>query len=79
MAKAELTYRIDEETLDHLIAMLKDAIKKGATDEEIREQSREILDSQYRAKTDQSIKEMKQGRIKRFKSSDDMMKSLRSD
>lgn len=79
MAKAEPNYRIDEETLDHLIAMLKGAIKKGATDEEIKEQYREILDSQYRAKTDQSIKEMKQGRIKRFKSSDDMIKALRSD
>lgn len=79
MAKAELNYRIDEETLDHLIAMLKGAIKEGATDEEIEEQSREILDSQYCAKTDQSIKEMEQGRIKRFKSADDMTKALRSD
>lgn len=79
MAKVEQKYLIDKEGLEHLIAMLKDALKSGATDEEIWEQSLEILNSQYRTRTNQAFKEMRKGRTTRFKTAEDMIRDLESD
>lgn len=78
MARAQQKYVIDKEALDHLLAMLRDAIAQGASDEEIREQTREILDSQYRGKTDQALRERAEGRVKRFRNSEEMISDLRS-
>ncbi|MBI4258515.1 MAG: hypothetical protein HY619_06135, partial [Thaumarchaeota archaeon] len=52
MARAEQKYLVDKETVEHLIAMLRDGLARGSSDKEIREQTWEILDPQYRAKTD---------------------------
>jgi hypothetical protein len=57
MAKAEQKYVIDGEALNHLLAMIRD----GASDSEISEQTFEILDSDYRAGVDRSLKEAKEG------------------
>jgi len=76
MARAEQKYLVDKETVEHLIAMLKDGLAKGSSDKEIREQTWEILDPQYRAKTDQAIKEMNEGKAKRFKNSEQMIRDL---
>ena len=76
MARVEQKYLVDKETLEHLIAMLRDGIARGATDKEIREQTSEILDSQYRAKVDQALKEAKEGKVKRFKNAEQMIKDL---
>ena len=78
MARAEQKYLVDKETLEHLLAMLRDGISRGASDEEISEQVEEILDSQYRAATDRSLKERAEGRVKRFKNANDMIRDLRS-
>jgi hypothetical protein len=76
MTRAEQRYLVDKETLEHLVAMLRDGVARGSSDKEIREQTWEILDSQYRAKTDQALKEMKEGRAKRFKNAEHMIKDL---
>lgn len=76
MARAEQKYLVDKETVEHLIAMLRDGLARGSSDKEIREQTWEILDPQYRAKTDQAIKEMNEGRVKRFKNAEQMIKDL---
>jgi hypothetical protein len=76
MARTEQKYVVDRETVEHLIAMLRDGVAKGSSDKAIREQTWEILDSQYRAKTDQALKEMNEGRAKRFKNAEQMIKDL---
>jgi len=76
MARVEHKYLVDKETLEHLIAMLRDGIARGATDKEIREQTSEILDSQYRAKVDQALKEAREGKVKRFKNAEQMIEDL---
>ena len=76
MARAAQKYLVDKEALEHLIAMIRDGIKSGSSDREIREQSMEILDGEFRAETDQSLKEMKEGKVKRFRSADEMIRDL---
>ena len=76
MARTEQKYFVDKETVEHLVAMLRDGMEKGASDEEIREQTWEILDSSYRERTDQAFKEMREGRIKRFKNTKQMIRDL---
>ena len=69
---------MDRETVEHLLAMLKHGVKEGATDTELKEQTWEILDSDYRNRTDQSLREMKEGKAKRFKNADEMIRDLES-
>ncbi len=76
MARAEQKYLVDRETVEHLVAMLKDGLAKGSSEKEIREQTWEILDAQYREKTDQALKEMNEGRTKRFKNAEQMIRDL---
>jgi hypothetical protein len=76
MARAEQKYLVDKETVEHLIAMLRDGLASGSSDKEICEQTWEILDSQYRVKTDQAIKEMNEGRTKRFKNAQQMIRDI---
>jgi hypothetical protein len=78
MARAEQKYLIDRETLDHLLAMLRDGVAKGASDEEIREQTLEILDPDYRAKVDRALKEAAEGKVRRFKNAEEMIRDLHS-
>ena len=78
MARTEQKYLVDKETVEHLVAMLKDGVKEGATDAELKEQTWEILDSEYRNRTDRSLQEMKEGKAKRFKNTDEMIKDLES-
>ena len=76
MARTEQKYLVDKDTVEHLVAMLRDGMEKGASDEEIREQTWEILDSGYREKTDQALKEMREGKIRRFKNAKQMIRDL---
>ncbi len=76
MARVEQKYTVDKEAVEHLIAMLRDGLARGSSDKEIREQTWEILDTQYRVRTDQALKEMKGGRAKRFKNAEQMIKDL---
>ena len=78
MVRAEQKYLIDRETLDHLLAMLRDGVARGASDEEIREQTREILDPDYRAKVDRALKEVAEGKVRRFKNAEEMIRDLHS-
>lgn len=78
MAKTEQKYLIDKEALEHLIDLLRDGLSKGASEKEIWDQAYEILDSEYRSKTDQSFKEMKEGKIKRLKNAEEMIRDLGS-
>jgi hypothetical protein len=78
MARVEQRYLVDRETLEHLIEMLRDGVERGASDREMREQTWEILDPQYRAKTDQALKEMKGERVKCFKNAEQMIHDLES-
>lgn len=77
MAKTEQKYVIDREALDHLVAVIRDGVAHGASDAEISEQTFEILDPEYRAGVDRSLKEAKEGRMKRFKNADEMIEDLR--
>ncbi len=78
MARTEQRYVIDRETLDHLLAMIRDGIAHGASDKVISEQTFEILDPGFRARVDQSLKEAKEGRVKHFKNADEMIEDLHS-
>ena len=78
MARTEQKYIIDRETLDHLLAMLRDGVAKGASDKEIREQTQEILDPDYRAKVDRALKEASEGKVRRFKNAEEMIRDLHS-
>ena len=78
MAKTEQKYVIDREVLNHLLAMIRDGVAHSASDSEISEQTFEILDSDYRAGVDRSLKEAKEGRTKRFKNADEMIEDLHS-
>ena len=64
--------------MEHLIALLRDGLAKGASENEIREQVWEILDPEYRAKTDRAFKEVKDGKIRRFKNAEEMIKDLKT-
>ena len=77
-AKTEQRYVVDRETVEDLVAMLRDGVREGATDDELREQTWEILNPQYRNKTDQAFREMKEGKVKRFKNADQMIEDLES-
>jgi hypothetical protein len=76
MTRTVQKYLVDKETVEHLVAMLRDEVEKSASDEAIREQTWEILDPAYREKTDQALKEMREGRIKRFKNAKQMIRDL---
>jgi len=78
MARVEQKYLIDRGVLDHLLSMLRDGVARGASDKEIREQAREILDPEYRTKTDQALRERAEGRVKRFKDAEEMIEDLHS-
>jgi len=78
MARVEQKYLIDKEVLDHLLSMLRDGVFRGASDKEIWEQTREILDPEYRARTDQAIRERAEGRVKHFKDAKEMIDDLHS-
>lgn len=79
MARAEQKFLVDREVVEHLIAMLKDGLARGATDEEIWEQTWEILDPAYRARTEQAFNELREGRVTRFKNAEAMIRDLESD
>lgn len=78
MAKTEQKYLVDREALEHLISLLRDALQRGVSENEIWEQAWEILDPAYRLKTDQAMKEMKEGKVRRFKNAEEMIKDLES-
>jgi hypothetical protein len=78
MSKTEQKYAIDREALNHLLAMIRDGIAEGASDKELSEQAFEILDPEYRTTADQSLKEAKEGKVKRFKNADEMIEDLHS-
>ena len=78
MAKTGQKYVIDREALNHLLAMIRDGIAEGASDNELSEQTFEILDPEFRARVDQSLKEAKEGKVKRFKNADEMIEDLHS-
>ena len=78
MARVEQKYLVDRETVEHLVEMLRDGVESGASDEEMQEQTWEVLDPQYRAKTNEALKEMGEGRVKRFKNAEQMIHDLES-
>jgi hypothetical protein len=78
MARTVQKYVIDKEALEHLLSALRDGITQGASDKEIWDQAREILDPEYRRKTDQALREKSEGRVKRFKNAEEMISDLTS-
>lgn len=78
MARTAQKYLIDRDALDYLLAMLRDGISQGASDKELWEQTREILDADYRKKVDQALAEKAAGRVRRFKNPEEMIRDLGS-
>jgi len=78
MARTEQKYVVDRETMEHLVAVLRDDITRGASDKEIWDQTREILDPDYRRKTDQALREKAEGRLRRFRNAEEMIGDLKS-
>lgn len=78
MARVEQKYLIDKEVLEHLLSMIRDGVAKGASDKEILEQTQEILDPEFRERTDQTLRERAGGRIKRFRDAKEMIDDLHS-
>jgi hypothetical protein len=78
MAKVEQKYVMDREVLEHLLSMLRDGVVQGASDKEIWEQTLEILEPEYRAKTDRALREAAEGKVKHFKDAKAMFDYLHS-
>jgi len=78
MAKVEQKYLVDREVLEHLLSLLRDGLAQGTSDREIWEQTLEILDPEYRTKTDRALREAAEGKVKRFKDSKAMLDDLHS-
>jgi len=76
MATAEQRYLVDREMLDHLVAIIRDGIAGGSSDRQIREQTMEILDKEFRSRTDRSLREMREGKLKRHKNAEAMIRDL---
>ncbi|MGH9922945.1 MAG: hypothetical protein ACRD38_09350 [Nitrososphaerales archaeon] len=68
MVKAEQIIT-DRKKLKEIIEFMEEALKEGLSKEEIMSQIDLMLDKEAQKRIKQSIKEIKQGKAKRFKSS----------
>jgi hypothetical protein len=77
MARAEQIVT-DRKTMREMVAFMEEALKEGLTKDEITSQIDLMLDEAAKGKLDKSLKEARRGKVVRFKTADEMIRSLRS-
>ena len=59
-----------------MVEFMEEAIKEGLTKEEIASQVDLMLDKAAQKRLKQGLKEVKEGRVRRFKTAEDLIKDL---
>jgi uncharacterized Zn finger protein len=77
MAKTEQIVT-DRKTMKELVEFMEEAVKEGLTKEEINSQIDLLLDQNVRGRLERSLKEIRKGKVKRFKNPQDLLKALHS-
>lgn len=77
MAKAEQIVT-DRKTLKELVEFMEEAVKEGLTKEEIASQIDLLLDKGARKRLRQSLRDLKEGRVRRFKGPKQLIEDLHS-
>ncbi len=66
----------DRRTLRRMVEFMEEAVKEGLTKEEIASQVDLLLDKAAQKRLKRSLKEAKEGRVRRFKTPEDLIKDL---
>ncbi len=77
MAKAEQIVT-DRKTLRELVEFMEEAVKEGLTKKEIASQIDLLLDKDARKRLKQSLRDLKEGRVRRFKGPKQLIEDLHS-
>lgn len=77
MAKAEQMV-IDRKMMREILEFMEEAVREGLTKEEIMSQIDLMLDKDAQKRIRQSEKDIRAGRVKRFKTAEDLLADLRS-
>jgi hypothetical protein len=77
MAKTEQIVT-DRKTMKELVEFMEEAVREGLTKEEINSQIDLLLDQNGRGRLEKSLKEIRKGKVKRFKNPQDPLKVLHS-
>jgi hypothetical protein len=77
MAKTEQIVT-DRKTMKELVEFMEEAVREGLTKEEITSQVDLLLDAAARGRLEKSLKEVRKGKVKRFKDPQALLKALHS-
>ena len=66
----------DRKTMKELVAFMEDAVKEGLTRDEIASQVDLLLDEAARGRLEKSLKEARSGKVKHFRTKDELFASL---
>jgi hypothetical protein len=77
MTKAEEIIT-DRKTIREIIGFIQDAVKEGLSREEIMSQIDLILDKEAQKRIEQSEKDIKEHRVKSFRTAEELLDDLRS-
>ena len=69
---------IDRKTMREIIEFMEDAVKEGLSRDEIMSQIDLILDKEAQKRIEQSEKDIKEHRVKRFKTAEESLEDLHS-
>jgi hypothetical protein len=67
---------IDRRILKELVEFMEEAVREGLTKEEITSQVDLLLDETARERLEKSLKELRKGKVKRFKDPQALLKAL---
>lgn len=77
MTKAEEIV-IDRKTMREIIEFMEEAVKEGLSRDEIMSQIDLIIDKEAQKRIEQSERDIKEHRVKRFKTAEELLEDLRS-
>jgi len=75
MAKTEQIVT-DRKTMKQLVEFMEEAVREGLTSREINSQVDLLLDEVARGKLEKSLREARSGKMKRYKNTEALLKSL---
>lgn len=75
MARAEQIVT-NRKTMKELVEFMEEAVKEGLSKEEISSQVDLLLDEAARGRLDRSLEEVRKGKVKRFRDTKSLLKSL---
>jgi regulatory protein YycI of two-component signal transduction system YycFG len=77
MAKTEQIVT-DRKTMKELVEFMEEAVREGLTKDEINSQVDLLLDQAARVRLEKSLKEIRKGKVKRFRDPRALLKALHS-